>query len=125
MLKEVNHGFLKVIKEVSKDRKKIWTSAELHKLYIDDNDNVIRDRRTFIQKLLNYFNGHLIPFTNRGYLSWVVFKDHAIVAVKDAKDKYKKDPFEGVENIIVKECKEIDLVNDTYTTHTDIDGAMN
>ena len=86
---------------------------------------MIRDRRTFIQKLLNYFNGHLIPFTNRGYLSWVVFKDHAIVAVKDAKDKDKKDPFEGVENIIVKECKEIDLVNDTYTTHTDIDGAMN
>ena len=102
MLKEVNHGFLKVIKEVSKDRKKIWTSAELHKLYIDDNDNVIRDRRTFIQKLLNYFNGHLIPFTNRGYLSWIVFEDHEMVVVKDAKDKDKKDPVEGFVHIIAK-----------------------
>ena len=68
-LKEIDHGFLKVAKEVSRDRNKIWTSAELHKLNVDDNDNVIYNRRTFIQKFLNYFNGDLIPFINRGYMS--------------------------------------------------------
>ena len=47
-LKEVDQGLLKVVKEVSRDRKKIWTSAELRKLYLDDNDNVIYVRRTFI-----------------------------------------------------------------------------
>ena len=71
-LKEIDHGFHNIAKEVGRDRKKIWTSAELDKLYLDD-DNVIYDRRTFIHKLLNYFNGDLIPFTNRGYLSWIVF----------------------------------------------------
>ena len=39
-LKEIDHGFPKAAKEVSRDfeeiRKKIWTSAELHKLYLDD-----------------------------------------------------------------------------------------
>ena len=68
MLKGIHHEFLKVSKAVSKDRKKMCTSAKLHKLYIDDNDNMIYDRRTFIQKLLNYFNGDLTPFVNRGYL---------------------------------------------------------
>ena len=52
-LKENDHWFPKVAKEVSRDRKKIWTSAELHKLYFDDNDKVIYDRRNFILKLLN------------------------------------------------------------------------
>ena len=33
-LKEVDQGLLKVVKEVSRDRKKIWTSAELRKLMI-------------------------------------------------------------------------------------------
>ena len=61
-LKEINHGFLKVAKEVSTDRKKVWISVELDKLNLDDN--VIYDHRTFIQKLLNYFNGDFIPFTN-------------------------------------------------------------
>ena len=86
MLKEIDHGFLKVSKK-SRDRK-IWTSAKLHKLYLDDND-VINDCRTFIEKLFNYFNGDLIPFKNRGYLSWIVFKDHAMV-VKIQKIKVRK-----------------------------------
>ena len=30
-LKEVDRGFLKVTKKVSRNRKKIWASAELHK----------------------------------------------------------------------------------------------
>ena len=69
MLKEIDHRFFKVAKEIIRDRKKIWTfAAKLHKLYLDNNDNVIYDRRTFIQKLLNYFSGDLIQFANRGYL---------------------------------------------------------
>ena len=76
-LKKIDYGFLKLAKEVSRDGKKVWKSAELHKLYLDDNDHMIYDRRTFIQKLLNYFNGDLLPFANRGYLSRIVFKDHA------------------------------------------------
>ena len=110
-LKEIDHRFLKVAKEVSRDRKKVWTCAELHELYLDENDNVINDCRNFIQKLLNYFNGDLIPFANRGYLPCIVFKDHVMVVVKDAKDK---DPFEGVVHIIAKECTEIHLVTNWY-----------
>ena len=124
-LKEVDQGLLKVVKEVSRDRKKIWTSAELRKLYLDDNDNVIYVRRTFIQKLLNYFNGDLIPFTNPCYLSWIAFKDHAMAVFKDAKDKDKEGPVERVGHIIAKECKKIDLVKDTYTTRIDTDRAIN
>ena len=47
-LKEIDHGFHNIAKAVGRDRKKIWTSAELRKLYLDDNDNVIYVRRTFI-----------------------------------------------------------------------------
>ena len=101
-LKEIDHGFLKVAKETSRDRKKVWTSAELHKLDLDDNEHTIYERRTFIQKLLNYFNGDLLPFTNRGYLLWIVFEDYEMVVVKDAKDKDKKDPVEGFVHIISK-----------------------
>ena len=42
--------------------------------------------------------------------------------------KYKKDkeyPFEGVRHITANECKEIDLVIYAYTTHIDMDRAMN
>lgn len=106
-IKEINNGFFKTAKKVSRDSTKIWTSTKSHDLYLDDNNIVVYDCKTFIQKLLNYFNGDLIPFTNRGYLSWIVFKDHVMVVVKDAKDK---DPIEGVVHIIAKECKEIDLV---------------
>ena len=42
-----------------------------------------------------------------------------MVVVKDTKDKDKEDPIEGVRCIIAKECKEIDLVKDTYTTQID------
>ena len=66
---------------------------------------MIYDHRTFIQKLLNSFNLDLIPFTNGGYLLWIVFKDHAMVVFKDPKDKDKEDPGEGVWHIIAKECK--------------------
>ena len=54
--------YFKVEKGVSRDRKKVWIWTELHKLNLDDN--VIYDHRIFIQKLLNYFNRGLIPFTN-------------------------------------------------------------
>ena len=83
-MKEIDHGFLKVAKEVD-----IGEDLDFSRITknLDDNDNVIDDRKTFIQKLLNYFNRDLILFTNQGYLSWIVFKDHAMVIVKDAKDK--------------------------------------
>ena len=124
-LKEIDHGFLKVIKDVNADRTKIWTSAELHELYLDDNDNVLYDRKRFIQKLLSYFGGDLITFTNKGYLSWIVFKDNALVVVKDAKDKDKENIAHGVGNLIAKECRDIKLEKNTYTTHIDLDMAMN
>ena len=86
------------------------------------NDNVIYDRRKFIEK---HFNGDLIPFTNRGYMSWIVFKDHAMVVLKDAKGRDNDDPIEGVGHIIAKECKEINLVKGTYTTYIDLEQCMN
>ena len=48
-----------------------------------------------------------------------------MVVVKDAKDKDKKNPVQGAVHTIAKEFKEIDLVKDTYTTHIDMDKAMN
>ena len=86
---------------------------------------MIYDRRIFIQKFLNYFNKDLSPLTNGGYLSLIVFKDHAMVVVIDAKDKDKEDLLEGVGHIIAKEYKEIDLEKDTFTTHIDMDRTMN
>lgn len=47
-LKEIDSRFLKVAKEVSRDKKKICNSAELYKVYVDDNDNVNYYSRTFI-----------------------------------------------------------------------------
>ena len=44
-----------------------------------------------------------------------------MVVVKDTKSKDKEDPVEGVGYITAKECKEIDLVKDTYTTQIDMD----
>ena len=87
--------------------------------------NIIYDRRTFIQKFLNYCNKDLSPLTNGGYLSLIVFKDHAMVVVKDTKDKDKEDLLEGVGHIIAKEYKEINLEKDTFTTQTDMDRTMN
>ena len=88
---------------------------------LDHNDEVIYDQRTFIEKLLNCFNGNLTSFTNRRYLNQNVFKDHAMVVVKDAKEKEKEDPVDGVQYILAK----VDLLKDTYTTHDDVDRAMN
>ena len=48
-----------------------------------------------------------------------------MVVVKDAKGKDKEDPVEGVGHVIAKECKEMDLVKDTYTTHIHMDRAVN
>ena len=73
-------------KNVSRDRKKVGTSVKVHNFYLDDNDNGIYDHRNLIQKLLDYFNGDLIRFTSRCYLSWIDFEDHAMVIVTDAKD---------------------------------------
>ena len=73
-------------KNVSRDRKKVGTSVKEHNFYLDDNDNGIYDHRNLIQKLLDYFNGDLIRFRSRGYLSWIDFEDHAMVIVTDAKD---------------------------------------
>ena len=73
-------------KNVSRDRKKVGTSVKLHKFDLDDNDNEIYDHRNLIQKLLDYFNGDLIRFRSRGYLSWIDFEDLAMVIVTDAKD---------------------------------------
>ena len=87
--------------------------------------NIIYDRRTFIQKFLNYCNKDLSPLTNGGYLSLIVFKDQAMGVVKDAKDKDKEDLLEGVGHIIAKEYKEINLEKDTFTTQIDMDRTMN
>ena len=86
---------------------------------------MIYDRRTFIQKFRNYFNKDLSPLTNGGYLSLIVFKNHVMVVVKDAKDKVKEDLLESVGHITAKEYKEIDLEKDTFTTHIDMDRTMN
>ena len=123
-LKEIDHAFLKVTKYVAAERDKIWTSVELHNLYLDDNENVVYDRRTFIRKLINYFDGDLIPFTNRGYATWICFKDNALVVVKDAKDKENEDPVQGIGKLIARECKDMNLEKDTYTTHIDLERAM-
>ena len=48
-----------------------------------------------------------------------------MVVVKDAKNKDNEDPVQGVGQIIANECKEIDLVKDTYTTHIDMDRVIN
>lgn len=47
-----------------------------------------------------------------------------MVVVKDTKVEDKEDPVEGVGYIIAKECKEINLVKDTYTTHIENDRAL-
>ena len=64
-------------------------------------------------------------FRNFWIVSWVVFKGHAMVIVKDTNDKDKKDPVEGVWHATASECKKIGLVKDTYTTYTGTDRDMN
>ena len=49
----------------------------------------------------------------------------AMVVVEDAKDEDKEDPVVGGGHIIAKDCKEIDMVEDTYTTPIDMDRAIN
>ena len=44
---------------------------------------------------------------------------------KDAKNKDNEDPVQSVEQIIANECKEIDLVKDTYATHIAMDRVIN
>ena len=52
----------KVAKKISRDRKKSWNSAKLHKLYLDDNYIFMSAEPSF--RNLNYFNEDVIPFNS-------------------------------------------------------------
>ena len=74
--KDVDKGFLQVIKEMELDKNRPWNSVDLLDLYTSlGGDKLLR--RHLVECVTNNFGMELIKLSGTGYASLLVFRGHA------------------------------------------------
>ena len=109
-----DEGFQSAKKQLENDRKKMWTSVEVHNYYIECGGFIL-SRHGLVTKLTNEFGDDLVVLSSQGLANILIFRKHAagILKLCEEENDYSEDVNKVAKNIR-KEIKNMSLARDRY-----------
>ena len=111
--------FEKTVKMMESDTDKLWSSTEVHQLYVE-NSGVKLHRRSLIEAISKHFGDNLLLLSSKGIATLLVFRTRASQLwniVQDTDDNFPALKF--VAKQIVTESKAVEFDTRHHTTTID------